>query len=168
VFLQLLHLPESRRTFAFVRPNVVFFAIILQSKSPESDKAVASSPTPRFRKSSMAKAEAIDPALMELGASPSPQPTPGRTRSRTLKVVSREPTPSRGAGSSRPTGMQHLSSQTAGPSASALLLSQTEQLQHVFADPVRQQAQAMDEDVDEDKDREELDEETLATIMYNQ
>ena len=116
----------------------------------------------------MMKAEAIDPALMELDAPPSPQPTPGRTRSRTLKGASREPTPSRGAGPSRPAAMQHLSSQAAGPSASALLLSQTEQLQHAFADPVRQQAQAMDDDADEDKDREELDEETLATMMYNQ
>jgi hypothetical protein len=115
----------------------------------------------------MVKAEAIDPALMELDASPSPQPTPARTRSRALKVASREPTPSRSAGPSRPPGVQHLSSQTAGPSAS-VLLSQTEQLQHAFADPVRQQAQAMDDDADEDKDREELDEETLATMMYNQ
>jgi len=115
----------------------------------------------------MVKAEAIDPALMELDASPSPQPTPGRTRSRALKAASREPTPSRTAGPSKLTGMQHLTSQVAGPSA-AVLLSQTEQLQHAFADPVRQQAQAMDDDADEDKDREELDEETLATMMYNQ
>jgi len=117
----------------------------------------------------MVKAEAIDPALMELDASPSPrpQPTPARTRSKALKEASREPTPSRSAGPSRPTGVQHLSSHSAGPSASALL-SQTEQLQHAFADPVRQQAQAMDDDADEDKDREELDEETLATMMYNQ
>lgn len=113
----------------------------------------------------MVKAEAIDPALMELDAPPSPQPTPARTRSRAIKDPSREPTPSRAAGPSRPTGVQHLSSQPAGPSA---LLSQTEQLQHAFADPVRQQAQAMDDDADEDKDREELDEETLATMMYNQ
>lgn len=115
----------------------------------------------------MVKAEAIDPALMELDASPSPQPTPARTRSRAIKDPSREPTPLRSAGPSRPTAVQHLSSQPAGPSASALL-SQTEQLQHAFADPVRQQAQAMDDDADEDKDREELDEETLATMMYNQ
>ena len=60
------------------------------------------------------------------------------------------------------TGAQHLSSQPADPSA---LSSQTEQLQHTFADPVRQ---AMDNDADEDKDREELDEETLATMLYNQ
>lgn len=122
----------------------------------------------QFLKSSdMVKAEAIDPALMELDASPSPQPTTGRTRSRALKGASREPTPSRSAGPSKLTGMQHLSSQISGPST-AVLLSQTEQLQHAFADPVRQQAQAMDDDADEDKDREELDEETLATMMYNQ
>lgn len=115
----------------------------------------------------MVKAEAIDPALMELDAPSSPQLTPARTRSRAIKDASREPTPSRSAGPSRPTGVQNLTSQSAVPSASALL-SQTEQLQHAFADPVRQQAQAMDDDVDEDKDREELDEETLATMMYNQ
>ncbi len=113
----------------------------------------------------MVKAEAIDPALMELDAPPSPQPTPARTRSKAIKDASREPTPSRSAGPSRPAGVQHLASQPAGSNA---LLSQTEQLQHAFADPVRQQAQAMDDDADEDKDREELDEETLATMMYNQ